>query len=272
MLAILDSLVQVAPIFKELMPFDCSMTVCDKEGTVLKFLPPKTFQLNLREGEKIAAGGAMEECLKTRQPVIRTLPKNVYGFAIKALSIPVLEAGELAGMIAIGISLASQQALQESTQSIAATAEEITATSQELASSAAALSHRLDNLLTGSRSVLTEINKTDGILRFVSDVAANSNLLGLNAAIEAARAGEHGRGFSVVAEEIRKMAQNSDTAVKDIKQILGNIQSETSGMMNVIQEAANLGETQAAASQQISSSLGQLTTSVTDIEKIAEIL
>lgn len=248
------------------------MTICDKEGTVLKFLSPKTFSLTIREGEKVAAGGAMEECLKSGNTVIRTVPKEVYGFAIKAITIPVLENGVLAGVAAIGISLANQQALQESAQSIAATAEEITATSQELASSATTLSHRLGNLLDGSRSVLSEINKTDDILRFVSDVAANSNLLGLNAAIEAARAGEHGRGFSVVAEEIRKMAQNSETAVKDIKHILGNIQSQTSSMLQVIQETATLGETQSSASQQVSEAMSQLASSVSDIEKVAEIL
>jgi len=271
-LTIINSLVDVAPVFKELMPLDCSMTVCDQEGSVLKFLSARTFNLNLKVGEKVAAGGAMEECLRTRKSVIRTVAKEVYGFAIKAISIPVFEAGVVVGVLAIGISLASQQALQESAQSIAATAEEMTATSQELATSAAELSHRLGNLRDGSQRVLTEINNTDGILRFVSDVAANSNLLGLNAAIEAARAGEHGRGFAVVAEEIRKMAINSDDAVKDIKQILRNIQTETGSMIKTIQEASVLGETQASASQQISATMGQLASSVADIEKVAEIL
>ena len=271
-MTILDSLIQVAYIFKELMPLDCSMTVCDDEGTVLKFFPARTFQLNLEEGGKVGTGESMEECLKTRKPVFKTLSKDVYGFAIKSISIPVFEAGELTGIAAIGISLESQQTLQESAQSIAATAEEITASSQELATTAVTLSQRLDNLLEGSQSVLKEINKTDDILRFVSDVAANSNLLGLNAAIEAARAGEHGRGFAVVADEIRKMAISSDDAVKGIKKILANIHSETTAMAKTIQETANIGETQAAASQQISSSMSQLTSSVSNIEKVAEIL
>ena len=80
------------------------MTVCDDEGTVLKFFPARTFQLNLEEGGKVGTGGSMEECLKTRKPVFKTLSKDVYGFAIKSISIPVFEAGELTGIAAIGIS------------------------------------------------------------------------------------------------------------------------------------------------------------------------
>lgn len=94
---------------------------------------------------------------------------------------------------------------------------------------------------------MSEIRKTDDILRFVSDVAANSNLLGLNAAIEAARAGEHGRGFAVVAEEIRKMADNSS-------------------------DAAIAGERQASATQEIASSMEQLASTAVEIEKISEVV
>lgn len=74
--------------------------------------------------------------------------------------------------------------------------------------------------------MLSKKSRKQKILRFVSEVAANSNLLGLNAAIEAARAGEHGRGFAVVAEEIRKMADNSASSVKEIREILRNIQKD----------------------------------------------
>lgn len=271
-MAIIDSLAAAAPIFKELMPLDCSMTICDADGIVRRFLQPTTFQLAIKEGDKVAAGGAMEECLLSGRPVVRTVGKEVYGFAIKAISIPVSEDGKLAGVAAIGISLANQQTLQETAQNIAATAQEMTAASEEMASAAAQLSQRLDILKEGGLRVLAEIGKTDEILRFVSDVAANSNLLGLNAAIEAARAGEAGRGFAVVAEEIRKMAANSSTAVKDIKAIVGNIQAETSSMVDIIQAAAVLGENQATATEEIADSMAELTSSVANIEKVAEVL
>jgi len=79
------------------------------------------------------------------------------------------------------------------------------------------------NLSRQSSQALNEVHSTDKILQFIKDVASRINILGLNAAIEAARAGDNGRGFSVVAEEIRKLAAESLRSVEAIAAILKNV-------------------------------------------------
>ncbi|MFH1149821.1 MAG: methyl-accepting chemotaxis protein [Actinomycetota bacterium] len=74
------------------------------------------------------------------------------------------------------------------------------------------------------------------IIDVITDIADQTNLLALNAAIEAARAGEHGKGFAVVAGEVRKLAENSKRSAEQISHLIREINSETAGVLESMEE------------------------------------
>ncbi len=90
-------------------------------------------------------------------------------------------------------------------------------------------------------------NNIQNIINAINDIAAQTNLLSLNASIEAARAGEAGRGFAVVAEEIRKLADQSGQASNQIKEIVNEIQDKTKTTAASAKQAKSIVESQMQA-------------------------
>lgn len=116
----------------------------------------------------------------------------------------------------------------------------------------------------------TKVKDTNQLLDFILDVADRTGLLGLNAAIIAAQAGEHGRGFSVVAEEIRKLANNSTASVDQITGILEQIQSGVAEISSISEKTTVISEKQLRATQQIARDMTNIKKSVAMLASMAQ--
>ncbi|MBD2446078.1 HAMP domain-containing protein [Nostoc sp. FACHB-152] len=150
----------------------------------------------------------------------------------------------------LAVTLNSVQVMTDSIQRVAEAAREAETVARDASSIALKGGEAVENTVAGILEIRETVAETtrkvkrlaessqeiSKIVALISQIASRTNLLALNASIEAARAGEAGRGFAIVADEVRQLADKSAKSLKEIEQIVMQIQSETSSVMNAMEE------------------------------------
>ena len=127
------------------------------------------------------------------------------------------------------------------------------------------LSGTIDKAVEVMQSLASESTQIGSVLEVIRSIAEQTNLLALNAAIEAARAGEQGRGFAVVADEVRLLAQRTQTSTAEIQGMIERLQGNSEAAVKVINESSRASQLTVEQASQAGESLAQIAQSLRNL-------
>jgi hypothetical protein len=227
----------------------------------------------------ISLGGELQEndiaarVIKTKKPLITELDASKYGVPVSVANFPLYDEDNQDEIVAtLGVVTPKQTAahLRTISENVENGLNGISAAIEELAASATDIHSNEQELNSDIKEIIDLSEEINEVSAFIKDIADETKMLGLNAAIEAARAGEAGRGFGVVAEEIRKLSDQSKSTVPKINKLTGNIKSKVEAASEKSGNSLHSSQEQASATQEITASIEEMAVMAEELNKIAK--
>ncbi len=264
-----------APILSGVFPDGCFTYLTDVEAFTHRYGDSKFDLPSISVGSKISEGGVAYHAIRQKQSIVKEIDASAYGEECLVGNFPLYDEDDPTLVIGtFGIATPKRTAmrlrgmshnLHEGMGQIASAIEELAASAFEINTSEQALNSNVQEIALLSE----DINE---ILGFIRQIAEETKMLGLNAAIEAARAGEAGRGFGVVAEEIRKLSDESKDTVSKIRGLTDAIKVKIEETIKGSSVTLRSSEEQAAATEEVTAQVEEMTSMAEELEKIARVV
>ncbi len=245
----LDATIAMIPIFKTAVPAELSIAICDTEK-FLAYWPGENIDLHIRIGQRLHQEEPLMQAIQNNVALRAEVPSEFYGFEFIGTATPLHDSsGKVIGGIAV--QLRKQTELISISNQISLSLSQANHQLSQVTDSSIGLAGAAHELRDLACQTVEQVNETDKVLAIVRRVADQTNLLGINAAIEAAHAGDHGRVFGVVANEIRKLSNESVHSTNMIQHTLRTFEDAMGEMRHSIEHMASIVDQQAMSSQQV---------------------
>lgn len=246
------------PTMKKVIGGETIYGIYDRERC-LKFYNNPTLNADMEEGMKIPKDLIAYECMEKGVSIEKVTPKEAIGVPLKTLAIPIFDdRHNVIGSVTIAKSLYLQEEIQEHTNTMFKSIQQLSTAVLEVSSNVQEVATQTNDILDEIVNTNEKAKGTNEIANIISNVAKQTNLLGLNASIESSRAGEFGKGFGVVASEIRKLAVSSRDSAKEISDRLESIRSSIEGVTEKINNSNESFQAQASTIEEISAFIEEL--------------
>lgn len=267
---IMEHFLAVAPFLQQLFFEDVGISICDLEKVICE-IPPQTFKFPRGSlGEKVESNWSMAIAMEKRERVVKEVGKEVFGIPYIAVAIPIIENDTIVGAISASQTIQKKVELIEMANSLDQAIKIVDKTVQQIAAEAEELSATGQELESIAQNTNAQVGETDSIIQVIKKIADQTNLIGINAAIEAARVGEYGRGFGVVAEEVRRLAELASVSTKSINQTLKKIKDAVEHINSAVKEVTKVANHQAVVLTEVAPAVVELAKLVGTIVAMAE--
>lgn len=252
-------MIQTGQCLYDLMDGKSTVVIYDTEK-IIGYYQSDEIKFDLQVGSKIVQGTAGDRAIREKKRIKVNVDgkHSPSGIPYVGISSPVFHNGKVIGVVAMTSPSEQQDMFREMSVQLNETSEHTLKASENIAMNAGSIANAVDELSYNTGRANDQLKKIESVTTLIKQIANQTKLLSLNARIEAARAGDQGKGFGVVANEIGKLAADTNNNVQEISNIVTSIYNAFVTIEQNIGQLDNIVQNQAAATEEINASMSNL--------------